>query len=87
MRAHVVISPDLLEEVDRLVGPRRRSQFFTEAIQEKVKRVKLAEAARKAAGSLAGVQIPGWESSEAAAAWVRSSRRADEQRLRRMREE
>lgn len=82
MRAHVVIPPDLLEEVDRLVGSRRRSQFFTTAIEEKVQRVKLASAARKAVGSLSDVPIPGWESSVEAAEWVRVSRRTDEQRTR-----
>lgn len=86
MRTHVVIPPDLLEEVDRLVGSRRRSQFFTAAIEEKVQRVKLAAAARKAAGSLSDVPIPGWESSAEAAEWVRASRRTDEQRARRVAE-
>jgi hypothetical protein len=31
----------LLEETDRLVGERRRSQFITEALAEKLKREKL----------------------------------------------
>jgi metal-responsive CopG/Arc/MetJ family transcriptional regulator len=82
MRAHVVVPEELVREVDQLVGSRKRSQFFADAVREKLARVKLVEAARKAAGSLADVDIPGWESSEAAAAWVRASRQADEQRLR-----
>ena len=80
MRAHVVISPELVEEVDRLVGPRRRSHFFEEAVHEKVARLKLAEAARKAAGSLADSPIQGWETSESAAEWVHHARRADKDR-------
>lgn len=82
MRTHLVIPPDLLEDVDRLVGSRRRSQFVTAAIEEKVQRVKLAAAARKAAGSLSDVPIPGWESSAEAAEWVGALRRADERRKR-----
>ena len=80
LRTHVVLPPDLVAEVDRLVGPRRRSQFFAEAAVEKLGRLKLAETAARAAGSLAEVATPNWESSEEAAAWVRSSRRTDDQR-------
>ena len=81
VRAHVVLSPDLIAEVDRLVGPRRRSQFFADAAVEKLARLKLADAATRAAGSLAEVPTPNWDSPEAAATWVSSSRRtADDQR-------
>jgi metal-responsive CopG/Arc/MetJ family transcriptional regulator len=81
MRTHVVLPPDLVAEVDRLVGARRRSQFFADAAVEKLARLKLAETAARAAGSLAGIATPHWESSEDAAAWVASSRKtADEER-------
>ena len=46
-----------------------------------------ANRARKVAGSLADVDIPGWETSESAAEWVRASRQVDEARLRRILEE
>ncbi len=82
MRAHIVIPEELVREVDELVGARRRSQFFEDAVREKVKRMKLLAAAEAAAGSLADVEIPGWESSEAAAEWVHALRQADEERLR-----
>ena len=42
-----------------------------------------ANRARKFAGALATVDIPGWETSEAAAEWVRASRQPDEARLHR----
>jgi metal-responsive CopG/Arc/MetJ family transcriptional regulator len=80
VRTPVVLPPELVDEVDRLVGQRRRSQFFTEAAREKLARVRLVAAAHKAAGSLADVPTPEWESSEAAARWVRRSRRADDRR-------
>ena len=79
-RAHVVIPEELLREVDALVGPRGRSEFFVEAAREKVARMRLREAADKLGGSLADVNIPGWESSEAAAEWVRSLRRENGER-------
>ena len=42
-----------------------------------------ANRARKFAGALATVDIPGWETSEAAAEWVRASRQPDEARVHR----
>ena len=79
-RTHVVIPRELINEVDDLVGPRRRSQFLADALREKLNRVRLASAAREAAGSLADVPIPQWQSSAGAAAWVRKLRRSDDLR-------
>ena len=83
MRTHVVIPKELVDSIDELVGRRSRSRFFSEAVEEKLARVKLSRAAKKVVGSLADVDIPGWETSEAASGWVRASRRADDERLRR----
>lgn len=86
-RTHVIIPSELVQSVDELVGKRSRSRFFSEAVEEKLARAKLANAARKVVGSLADVDIPGWETSDAAAAWVHDSRRADDERLRQKWEE
>ena len=76
IRIHIVIPEDLAASVDRLVGRRRRSAFIAEAAAEKLARVRLVEVAEQAAGSLASIDVPGWESPEAASAWVRASRQA-----------
>lgn len=81
IRTHVVLASELVRTVDRLVGRRGRSRFFAQAVEEKLAREGLLEAARKVAGSGADVDVPGWESREAAIAWVRASRRADDRRL------
>ncbi len=81
IRAHVIVPAHLVRSVDTLVGKRHRSEFFAEAVAEKLARVRLASAARRAVGSLRDVPIPGWETSPEAAAWVRASRRRDEERL------
>lgn len=73
-RAHVVVPEDLLREVDALVGPRRRSEFFADAAREKVARERLRRAAHAMAGSLRDQQIPHWETPEAASAWARALR-------------
>jgi hypothetical protein len=64
MRTHIVIEKDLVDSVDRLVGRRGRSQFFAEAVADKLTRARLAAVARKAVGSLADADIPGWETSD-----------------------
>lgn len=81
MRTHVIVPRELVDSVDTMVGRRSRSKFFAEAVEEKLARMRLAAAAKRAGGSLADVDIPGWETSEAAAKWVRASREADEERL------
>jgi metal-responsive CopG/Arc/MetJ family transcriptional regulator len=80
MRTHVVVPKDLVASVDELVGKRARSKFFADAAAEKLARTRLSRLARSVAGSLADVDIRGWESSEAAQEWVRASRRADDRR-------
>lgn len=80
-RTHVVLPAELLERVDRLVGSRRRSRFFAAAVAKEVERLELLEAAREAAGSLAKVNIPGWETSESIAQWVHDLRQEDLKRL------
>ena len=84
MRTHIVIPKDLLETIDELVGRRARSKFLAEAAEEKLRRVRLADVAKRAGGSLAEVDTPGWESSAAAADWVAASRKADTRRLERL---
>ena len=81
LRTHVVIPAELVHSVDDLVGKRARSRFFAEAVAEKLARSRRATVLRNAAGALADRDIPGWETSEAAAKWVRASREADNERL------
>ena len=86
MRAHVVVPAELVRSVDSLVGKRARSRFFAEAVAEKLARARRATILKGAAGALADRETPGWETGEAAAAWVRASREADTDRLERSQE-
>jgi metal-responsive CopG/Arc/MetJ family transcriptional regulator len=79
VRTHVIMPRELVETIDKLVGRRSRSKFVTEAAEREIRRIKLIRAAEKAGGSLANVDIPGWETSESASAWVRASRQADQE--------
>ncbi len=82
MRTHVILPVDLVEEVDRTVGARRRSHFVEEAIRSHLRREKMATALRETAGSLKG-DYPGWETPEKVSEWVAKSRREDDAALER----
>lgn len=83
MRTHVLISEELVVEVDALVGQRRRSRFFAEAVAEKLAQIKLLRAMEKAAGAIKEGVVPEWDSSESALEWVRQLRQLDVERLNR----
>lgn len=83
-RAHVIFPPELLARVDRFVSPRKRSKFIAELVTKEVERLELLEKAEAAMGALAEVDIPGWETSESAAEWVRELRRLEHEKLARL---
>ena len=74
MRTHVVIPRRLVEEVDRLVGQRKRSDFVAAALEEKLMRERQAVALREAAGSLSLDDHPEWSTPENVSDWVRGLR-------------
>ena len=76
-RVHVIMPEELVDAVDALVGKRRRSKFLAITIAAELRRRRLRVALVEMEGSLADIDIPGWESSEAAAEWVRALRRGD----------
>jgi metal-responsive CopG/Arc/MetJ family transcriptional regulator len=82
MRTHVILPVELVAEVDRLVGARRRSRFVEEAIRGQLRREKMATALRESAGSLKG-DYPEWETPEKVSAWVAERRREDDEALER----
>lgn len=77
-RTHIVLPREIVDEVDRLVGHRRRSQFMTEAVREKLRREKLTAALAATAGVLKDVDIPHWSTPEKTSAWIRDLRREDD---------
>jgi metal-responsive CopG/Arc/MetJ family transcriptional regulator len=81
-RTHVILPTDLLEEVDRVVGSRRRSRFVEEAIRNQLRRERMAAALEETAGTLTG-EYPEWETPEKVSAWVAQRRQEGEKRLER----
>lgn len=80
-RTHIVLPDELLAELDELIEPRRRSEFITEAVRDKVKNLRQIRALRETAGILRDEQIPGWETPESTSEWVRKNRQQDDERL------
>ena len=67
-RTNLTLPAILLEEVDKLAGPRGRSRYVAEAVAQRVKRDKLGKAIRETAGIMVGK--PGWMSPDEVVAWV-----------------
>jgi len=76
-RTHVVMSDEVLIAIDEVVGKRGRSRFLEEAAVEKLERLALAEAVEETAGIARGGVYSHWRDREAAAAWVRQTRRTE----------
>ena len=75
-RTHVLLPTELIGEIDRRVGVRRRSAFLAEAARHELRRRNQLATLETFAGYLKDVDVPGWESPEAASAWVREQRRS-----------
>jgi predicted transcriptional regulator len=74
IRTHVVFPKELVEVVDQLVGPRKRSAFLVQAVKEKIDRERLGRALATTEGFLAGETHPDWETPEEVSAWVHDLR-------------
>jgi hypothetical protein len=78
MRLHITLSDELVQELDRRVGPRRRSPFIARAVRQVLddeRRWELIES------SLGSVEEEGHDWDEDSASWVREQRRADAARV------
>lgn len=77
VRDHVTLPEDIVEAVDGLVGAGGRGQLIADAIELELRRRRMSVALEEMDGALADVDIPGWETRESAAAWVRALRRGE----------
>lgn len=67
-RTNVTLPARLLEEVDRLAGPRGRSRYVADAVAQRVRRDALGAAIRETAGAMIGQ--PGWMDPDEVTRWV-----------------
>jgi predicted transcriptional regulator len=75
MRTNLLLPEELVAEVDRIAGPRGRSRYVAEALEDRLRRDRLRQAALSAAGSWRG--HPDFPTSEAVIEWVRRLRREE----------
>jgi hypothetical protein len=78
LRLHISLDDGLVAELDRRVGPRRRSSFIAAAVRRAIDDERRWDLIESALGSIAD---EGHEWDDDPAAWVRSQRRADQRRL------
>lgn len=74
-RAHVLLPREIIDEIDATVGPRGRSRFILEAVEERLQRQRRLAAFERVVGSVADGEIPEWETPESTAAWLEELRR------------
>jgi len=78
VRLHITLRDELVRELDRRVGPRRRSAFVAQAVEDALddeRRWDLIES------SLGSISEDGHEWDNDPASWVRKQRRVDERRV------
>lgn len=72
-RAHVILPKKLLDEIDALVGKRKRSEFIARELERCIHQQRLL-AALEALRNEPGPDVPGWETIESTVEWVRKQR-------------
>jgi hypothetical protein len=78
-RTHIVISQELVAEIDTIVGKRGRSAFLTRAAEKELMRLRQIKALESVPGSWKDKDHP--ELKEGAANWVKHLRQEYEQRF------
>ncbi len=83
MRTHLVLPEELVNEVDAIVGKRKRSRYVEDAVRERVRRDKVLAALQNTAGILSAETYPHWATPEDVDNWVSESRQHDTKRVER----
>jgi len=81
-RAHVIIEEDIVKEIDRLVGKKKRSNFISEATKKELKRIKQLSLIKNLKGTWKDEDHPELAGKEGTHKWVRRLRGEDEKALR-----
>lgn len=78
MRVHISLSDEIVGELDRRVGVRRRSSFIAQAVRQALDEERRWELIESSIGSIAN---EGHEWDQDPAEWVRLQRHGDDRRL------
>lgn len=77
MRLHIALNEELVAELDRRVGPRRRSAYIAELVRRGLEDEERWDDIEASLGALAN-STHDWDADPAA--WVRTQRRGDARR-------
>ena len=80
-RTHVVLSEQLVRDIDTVVGTRQRSSFLTQAAEKELMRLRQIKALKAAAGAWKDKDHP--ELKGGSAKWVQKLRQESERRFKR----
>lgn len=72
VRTNLLLPKELVDEVDHFAGPRGRSRYVAEALNDRLRRDRLREVVLATAGAWRG--HPLFPTSEAVVEWVRERR-------------
>lgn len=75
VRTNLLLPEDLVEQLDRVAGPRGRSRYVADAVRERLRRDERMAAIKAAAGLWR--DHPLFPTSEAVVEWVRELRREE----------
>ena len=78
VRTHVVLPRRLVEEIDRLVGQRKRSEFIAGVLEDRLRAQRQLEAVEKSADILDPADYPQFATGEKISAWVHQLRQESE---------
>jgi len=81
-RTHVIIEEDIVKEIDRLVGKKKRSNFIATATKKELKRLTQLSLIRKFKGAWKDEDHPEMAGKEGTDKCVRKMRNEDEKILR-----
>ncbi len=77
VRTNLMLSDELVRDVDRLAGPRGRSRFVEEAVRDRIRRERSRQLVESTIGVLDRTAHPEWSTPDKVAAWVREQRTAE----------
>lgn len=78
MRLHIEMDDGLVDEIDKIAGPRGRSRFIRDATEAALQQRRQRDLIRSARGS---IKPEGHDWERDAARWVRAQRRADARKV------
>lgn len=82
-RINVILPRDLVDEIDRVAGARRRSAFLAEAAREKLARLRFDQAAAQAFGAWKDEDHPELATDADVRRFLQRGRAATNRRMRR----